>query len=101
MQLPIFKDTNTFFQMMQAKWASILNPVLANPLVSSNILANVTIKTGTNSIPHLLQRPLQGWFIVGIDGPATIYDQQKSNQTPALTLKLVSSADCVVQLAVF
>lgn len=87
--------------MMQTKWASILNVLLSNPSLSSSILRNVSLANGTTVVNHKLGRPLQGWRIVGINGAATVYDSQASNQTPALTLVLVSSAAVIANLEVF
>lgn len=101
MQLPQFQNNDKDFQLMQNKWASILNPVIANPVNSNNILKNVKLGSGLNTIDHLLQRPLQGWIIVRQRGAATFYDQQDSNQSPQLTLKLNSSAAVSVDILVY
>jgi hypothetical protein len=104
MQLPNFQatdDVQITFNQMQDKWSSILNPLLLNPLNNVSILKNVQLGSGLNSIPHLLSRNLKGWFIVRQRGPATFYDQQDSNQSPQLTLKLNSSAAVSVDLVVF
>jgi hypothetical protein len=87
--------------MMQTKWASILNPLLGNPLNNASVLKNVSLLTGTNVVNTLLGRTLQGWSVVRQRGPASIYDTQDTNQSPALTLVLVSSADVSVDLLVF
>lgn len=87
--------------MMQTKWASILNVLLSNPSLNSNILENVSLGSGTTVINHLLGRKLLGWRIIRINAAATIYDQQTSNQTPDLTLVLVSNAVAIVTLEVF
>jgi hypothetical protein len=99
--LPQFQTADKDVGLMQNKWASILNPILTNPLNNTVILNDVILVVGTNSVPHLLQRKIKGWFIVGIDNAATIYDLQKNNQRPDLTIDLVSSNPCTVQLAVF
>ena len=87
--------------MMQVKWASILNPLLGNPANNASILKNVSLKTGSNTVNTLLGRPLQGWSIVRQRSAASIYDNQDSNQSPELTLILVSSADVSVDIMVF
>jgi hypothetical protein len=88
-------------QLLQNKWAGVLNPIIANPLNNVSILKNVKLTSGANSVAHLLQKPLTGWFIVRQRGPASVYDQQDNNQSPQLTLKLISSASVSVDLAVF
>jgi len=87
--------------LLQTKWAAILNPLLGNPSLDSVILQNVSLAIGTNTINHTLGRKLQGWRIILINGAATIYDKQGSNQTPDLTLVLVSNAAVMVSLEVF
>ena len=99
MALPIFQDPNRNLMMMQTQWASQLNPVLAIPSIT--ILKNVSLKVGANVINHMLQRPLQGWYIVRQRALASIYDTQDSNQNPSLTLNLTSNAVVSVDIAVF
>lgn len=89
------------WHMADNRWASILNPIVANPANNSIILKNVQLAIGTNTINHKLGRNLQGWFIVRKRGSADIYDTQDSNQMPNLTLTLVSDAIVTVDLAVF
>lgn len=87
---------------MQSRWASILNPVIANPLVNGFVLNDITLlSSGPNVINHKLGRKLQGWIIVGVNAQVFIYDAQATNQTPALTLVLFTSSDCKVNLYVF
>jgi hypothetical protein len=86
---------------MQQQWATTLNPVIANPITQGLQLNNITITTGNNVVNHKLGRKLQGWFVVGINGVATIFDTQATNQMSDLTLNLTSSADVLVNLWVF
>lgn len=86
---------------MQNTWAQQLNPIIANPIISGNILQNVVLAVGSNVINHKLGKKLQGWYIVRKRGSADIYDTQDSNQMPQLTLTLTSDAVVTVDLAVF
>jgi hypothetical protein len=86
---------------MQDLWAAIINPFIANPSLQSNILSNVKLIDGATVINHLLGRKLVGWRIIGIDGPASVYDKQAVNQSPQLTLVLISSAAVTAQIEVF
>jgi hypothetical protein len=83
------------------KWASILNPVVASPIVNGSLLSNVALIAGTTIVNHKLGRTLRGWLIVGINGPATVYDNQAANQMANLTLSLTSDAAIVCSLWVF
>lgn len=86
---------------MQTKWATQLDPIISNPTVNNLILKNIRLSTGSNVINHKLGRVLQGWKPVRIRASATFYDTQDSNQTPQLTLVLVSSANVTIDLEVF
>lgn len=86
---------------MQNRWATILDPVVKSPIIQGSMLPNVKLVIGTNAVNHLLGRKLQGWFVVGIDGVASLYDTQATNQTPQLTLNLVSNVTVNVTLWVF
>lgn len=98
-QLSIYKTADQVFELMQTKWASILNPLLARP--QPIILKNITLNNGTTTINHKLGRRLSGWKTVRVRASATIYDNQESNQSPNLTLILISNAAVVVDLEVF
>ena len=89
------------WDMAQNRWATILNPVIANPLTQGHMLSQVPLVIGTNIINHKLNRKLQGWFIVGINGVANIYDNQATNQMPQLTLSLTSDAAVTANIWVF
>lgn len=86
---------------MQTKWATQLDPIISNPTVNNLILKNIHLSTGSNVINHKLGRVLQGWKPVRVRASATFYDTQDSNQTPQLTLVLVSSANVTIDLEVF
>jgi len=100
-KLPIIITKIQELILMQNRWSAILNVMLGNPSLQCSILNNVALVDGTTVVNHLLGRNLQGWRIIGNNAGAVIYDKQASNQTPQLTLVLVSSAACTVQLEVF
>jgi hypothetical protein len=101
MALPLIQAIDSAVNQLQTKWKSQIDPALANPLLSGNLLTNITLKSGKNVVNHKLGRNLIGWFIVGVNGVANIYDTQASNQTPGLTLNLTSDAAVTVSLWVF
>ncbi len=101
MQLPYLQSGVGPLNQLQTLWRSVLNPFLSNQSLQSNILPNVSLVSGLNTINTGLGRALTGWRIIRINAAATIYDQQSQNTTPALTLLLNSSAPCVVSLEVF
>ena len=99
--LPIFLSQVKELVLMQTKWASILNVLINNPSLNSNIINNVSLVSGKNVINHLLGRNLVGYRIIGKNAVADIYDEQASNQSPNLTLVLRSNASCMINLEVF
>lgn len=101
MKLPIFLTKIQELILLQNKWSSILNVLLGNPSLQSNILNGILLSDGTTVVNHLLGRKLLGWRIIGINAAAIIYDGQTNNQTPDLTLILISDAICKVNLEVF
>jgi hypothetical protein len=82
---------------LQTKWASQLNPVLANLLVQGQLLQDQSLINGTTTINHRLGRTLNGWFVVSPKASATVYEAT-SQPNPTLTLTLISSAalDCSI-----
>lgn len=101
MALAIYKNDDQTSMIMQNNWARQLNPLLANPANQSIILKNQILVAGTNVINHKLGQKLQGWNIVRKRADASIYDMQDTNQTPQLTLLLVSNNPVVVDIEVF
>ena len=101
MNVPIFLTQIKDLMLMQNKWASIINPFMSNPSLQSIILPDVALKSGTTVVNHRLGRNLLGWRIVRQRSAASIYDVQDQNQTPSLTLNLVSSAPVSIDLEVF
>jgi len=83
------------------RWASTLNPLLANPIVGGTILHNIVLKTGANVINHTLGQKLQGYMVVLNSAAVTFYDSQATNQRPDLTLILNASGPTTVSLYVF
>lgn len=83
------------------KWAATINPLLGNPLVQGLVLENVLLKTGANTIPHLLGRKLVGYLIILNSAAVTFYDSQRTNQRPDLNLILNASGPSTVSLYVF
>lgn len=101
-QLPQFQGANDpVLQLMQNQWGQMLNPLLRNPLINGRLVENVNLSTGDNTINHLLDRKLQGWFITRIGAAATIYDKQATNPNTQQTLILNSSANATISLWCF
>lgn len=100
-KLPIYASTSQEMTLLQTKWKQAIEPVLSLPINSGLLLQGVQLVNGANSVNHLLGRKLVGWFITRLRQSATVYDTQDSNQRPQLTLDLVASANCTVDIYVF
>lgn len=101
MGLPSYYTDNVSLSLLQSNWASLLDPLLDNPITKGLILENVQLVSGTNTINHKLGRKLKGWWIVRQRAAANIYDAQDTNPTPAVNLKLTSDANVSVDILVF
>jgi hypothetical protein len=96
--LPIFQSSSRELSMLQTQWSSQLNPVLAQPQIQGIQLNDVALVVGANTINHLLGRKPQGWYIVDINGAATVYRSAPMN---ALTLTITSNAAVSVSIFVY
>lgn len=101
MGLPSYQTSDLTLTLLQSNWATLLNPVLDNPIVNGQILEGVQLAVGSNTINHKLGRKLRGWWIVRQRATGSVYDTQDTNPTPAVTLKLTSDAIVSVDLLVF
>lgn len=99
--LPVFQTDNKQLMLLQTSWKTILSPGLANPIMQGTLLRNISLINGQNTINHLLDRPLLGWFVTRQNALANIYDAQNGNSMPNLTLVLVSDAAVTIDLYVF
>ena len=89
------------WDLANPKWASALNPLLANPLLNGRILNGIVVASGANTINHGLQRKLQGYFVILNNANVTFYDSQATNQYQDLTLVLNASGAATISLYVF
>lgn len=89
------------WELANPRWASELNPVLANPIVGGRLVKNISMITGVNIINHGLGDKIQGWIVIMNSAAATFYDSQATNPRPQLTLILNASAPATISLYVF
>lgn len=80
------------------KWAAELNPIITNPMNGITILPNISLTAGVNPINHGLTRKPNGWVVVDIQGPQTIYRSAPYNSA---TLILTASGAVTVSIGVF
>ena len=86
------------WSLANTQWASVLNPIIANPMTNMMILKNIKLINGATTINHGLQQMMQGWVILDTNAAATIYRSQPLNDT---TLTLTSNAVVTINLGVF
>lgn len=99
--LPIYFSQSREMSAMQTAWASMLNPMIENPITQGLFLPNVELSMGANSIDHRLGHKVRGWIVVRKRSAADIYDMEASNTMPTLKLNLNASAAVSVDLYVF
>lgn len=86
---------------LQQYFKKVLNPISNNPVIQGLILSKVSLKSGSNTINHTLNRNLVGWFLVRQRGAGSVYDLQDTNTSPSVTLVLNASQAVVVDIYVF
>jgi len=96
--LPMFQSSSTPLTLMQNKWKSILDPVLASPITNPQILRGVVLSSGDNVINHKLGATPQGWIISDINAAVSVYRNAPFND---LTLTLNSSGSATINLVIY
>lgn len=98
MALPIQHTDNQDMILMQQKWASQLNPLLASLFIQGALLTNVNLINGVTIINHYLGKQMSGWLIVDQNASANVFRSAPLNSQ---TLTLTSNAATTVSLWVF
>lgn len=93
MSLPIFQDPNQQLMLLQTKWKSQIDPVLANPLVDGIAIKNISLINGVTVVNHLLGRRMQGWILTDLTAAVTAFRSQPMNSF-TLTLTCNGVATC-------
>lgn len=92
-------STNLTYEQMITRWASQLNPILANILIQGIPLLGITLIAATpRTLNHYLGRTQKGWVISDITTSATVFRSQPFNDK---TITLTSSADTVIDLWIY
>lgn len=86
---------------IQENVISATTPILNNPITNGVVLASVALKSGLNTVNHLLGRKLVGWIVIRQRAQAQVWDTQDSNLTPNLNLLLNASTAVTVDLYCF
>lgn len=93
-------SSNLDWSLANNIWAQTLNPLIANPTNSIQILQNIVLIAGKNIINHKLGRQMQGWFLTDVQGAMTDYPYRSAPMNN-LTLTLTSTVNVTVNIGVF
>jgi|WetSurMetagenome_2_1015567.scaffolds.fasta_scaffold164270_3 hypothetical protein len=99
--IALVQTNDRTINQLQQNFKQSIDPIIQNPLTQGNLINGVVLKIGNNTINHGLNAVLQGWMIVGINGVASIYDNQATNTNASSTLILNSSAAVTINLYCF
>ncbi len=92
-------STKLPWELAQTKWSSILNPILALPMLNGNQVDGIKLLANTpQAINHLLQRLPQGWFLFDNTADTAVWRTEAFN---SLTITLESSLDTTISIWVF
>lgn len=95
--LPIFQSDDKTLMLLQTKWKSEITPAIQSSIVQGQLIS-ANLSNGVTTINHLLGRQMIGWYLIDVNGPATIYRSQPLNDT---TLTLTSNAAVAVNIWMF
>lgn len=94
MQLP----RNLPWPQADTQWASILNPVIANPLLSGQQINGIVLTTNIpNTVYHSLGQFPQGWFVVDINSGIVPFRTQWTHNT----ITLEAAANCKISIWIY
>lgn len=92
-------STRLPLELMLTRWAAVLNPLLALPILQGNLIANIALTASTaQAINHLLARPPIGWFLTDNTASATVWRTTPFNKS---TITLEASANTTISFWVF
>lgn len=79
--------------------ADFTKPLENNPLLDGRILQDVVIGTSDTNIPHKLERPWVGWFVISRTSAVVPYEGTQINTSSFITL--VAASSVTVDIYVF
>lgn len=92
-------STKLPWELANTKWSSILNPILALPILNGNQIEDVILAASTPlAINHLLGRMPQGWFLTDNTANAVVWRTQEFNQ---FSIVLESDLDTTISFWIF
>lgn len=92
-------STKLPWDLAQTKWSSILNPIIALPILGGNQINDVNLVASKPlAINHLLQRMPQGWFLVDKTTNSQVWRTAPFTNT---TITLEASANTTIDLYIY
>lgn len=92
-------STKLPWDLAQTKWPSVINPVLALPILNGNEIDGIDLVANKpQAINHLLQRMPLGWFLLDNTANSVIW---RSADFTVNFITLTSSVDTTINLWVF
>ena len=92
MLLQKVQTNNPDIQQLQSQLTRVLDPLLRNILLDGTLIPDISVLTSNTMVPHNLNRPINGWIVVGKNANADIW--QVSKDTRFLTLIATAQVTC-------
>lgn len=101
-QLYEIRTDNQDLMSLQDSVKSVLKEIASNPFLRGNLIRDIEMVSGSTSIvPHKLNWRPTGYLITRNQGNAVIWDTQKENPYPELSVYLNSSANTTIDVWFF
>lgn len=98
MKLPYIQTQDRVLSQLQTLYTAAINPIISIPMLQGLQLTGIALKSGVNTINHLLSRKQQGYFFTDQNADASIYRSAPFNDQ---TLELTSNAPVTVNIWVY
>lgn len=100
--IPRVQTPDRAFNQYQANVQNALAPVLACAIPVGAQLKSISLIMGDNVVNTGLGRQLNGWFIVRLRAPASLYDKYDTQSQPKdQSIVINASAACVADIWVY
>jgi hypothetical protein len=100
-KIPYQQTEDRQFNQFQVSLAKELQSVVANPLIEGIVLKQISLTGSGNVVPTLINRTLQGWFLVRNRTNSVVWDSQDTNVNATQTLILNTTAATIVDIFVY
>lgn len=91
-KIPLVLSPDRIFNQYQHFVQGALQPIFDCPINYGTQIKNISLQTGANPINFGLNRELNGWFIVRLRGPATLYDSYDTQTESKIQTIVINSS---------